>query len=49
MDGVSPSLYKDLTSLKSKNADLKVMVALGGWSFTDPGPWQSVCTFISVA
>jgi chitinase len=43
MDGVSPDLYKDLTGLKSKNANLKVMIALGGWTFTDPGTWQTVC------
>lgn len=37
MDDVSPNIYKELTALKSKNANLKVMIALGGWSFTDPG------------
>jgi len=40
--GVPLELFKEITSLKQKNPDLKVIVALGGWSFNDPGPWQLV-------
>lgn len=42
MDGVSTDIYERLPRLKSKNPNLKVMIALGGWTFNDPGPWQSV-------
>ena len=42
MDGVSPDIYQRLTNTKQTNPNLKVMVALGGWSFTDPGEFQSV-------
>ncbi|RYP44871.1 hypothetical protein DL768_008713 [Monosporascus sp. mg162] len=42
MDGISPELYKQIPNLKYKNPNLKVMIALGGWSFSDPGPWQSI-------
>lgn len=42
MDGVSTDIYERLPKLKSKNPNLKVMIALGGWTFNDPGTWQSV-------
>ncbi|KAG2001597.1 hypothetical protein GB937_010039 [Aspergillus fischeri] len=31
-------LYKRLTDLKQYDPNLKVMIALGGWTFNDPGP-----------
>jgi chitinase len=31
-------LYTQLTSLKKQQPDLKVYIAIGGWTFTDPGP-----------
>ena len=34
--------FGEITSLKQKNPDLKVIIALGGWTFNDPGPWQLV-------
>lgn len=37
MDGLSSKLFSDFTSLKKKNAGLKTVVALGGWTFNDPG------------
>ncbi|KAL2759723.1 glycoside hydrolase family 18 protein [Sodiomyces alcalophilus JCM 7366] len=42
MDGVDPSLYKDVGNVKSRNPNLKLVIALGGWSFSDPGPWQDI-------
>jgi chitinase len=42
MDGVSTTMYKNAAAVKSRNPNLKVLIALGGWSFSDPGIWQSV-------
>ncbi|KAI0190613.1 glycoside hydrolase family 18 protein [Astrocystis sublimbata] len=42
MDGVSPEIYRAAANVKSINPDVKVSIALGGWSFSDPGPWQSI-------
>jgi chitinase len=42
MDGVSTAMYKNAAAVKSKNPNLKVLIALGGWSFSDPGKWQNV-------
>ncbi len=42
MDGIPSTMYSAAANLKSKNPNLKVMIALGGWSFNDPGPWRSV-------
>lgn len=38
-----PGLYTRLTALKAQDPDLKVNIAIGGWSFNDPGP--SATTF----
>ena len=46
MDGVDPGIYERVANMKQQNPDLKVMIALGGWSFTDPGEWQNVFTSI---
>jgi chitinase len=35
-------LYRRLTSLKTYDKDLKVMIAIGGWMFNDPGPTATV-------
>ncbi|KAJ5726245.1 glycoside hydrolase [Penicillium malachiteum] len=40
-------LLKRVTQLKTLDPDLKVMIALGGWTFNDPGPTQS--TFSDIA
>ena len=37
MDGLPFELFSDFTALKKKNPGLKVVVALGGWTFNDPG------------
>ncbi|KAJ5710985.1 glycoside hydrolase [Penicillium malachiteum] len=40
-------LLKRVTQLKTLDPDLKVMIALGGWTFNDPGPTQSTFSDIS--
>lgn len=42
MDDLDPNLFNKMAALKRKNKALKVMVALGGWTFNDPGPTQQV-------
>ncbi|KAL2259976.1 hypothetical protein VTK26DRAFT_6171 [Humicola hyalothermophila] len=42
MDDLDPNLFQKMTALKRRNKALKVMVALGGWTFNDPGPTQTV-------
>jgi chitinase len=42
MDDLKPELFEEFTALKSKNPGLKTVVALGGWTFTDPGATQTV-------
>ncbi|RMD40214.1 hypothetical protein DV735_g4912, partial [Chaetothyriales sp. CBS 134920] len=42
MDGLPESLFTDFTDLKKKNPALKTVIAIGGWTFNDPGPTQTV-------
>jgi hypothetical protein len=35
MDGLNASYLADLTSIKSKNPDLKNVIALGSWAFNN--------------
>jgi chitinase len=42
MDGVDPEIFKTIGNVKARNPDLKVVIALGGWTFSDPGPWQAI-------
>jgi chitinase len=44
MDGVPENLLSQITSLKAKNPSLLVSIALGGWTFTDPGTYRNVFT-----
>ncbi|OCL10883.1 glycoside hydrolase family 18 protein [Glonium stellatum] len=44
MPDVSPKMFGRVTDLKEKNNNLKVMIALGGWFYTDPGQYQEVFT-----
>lgn len=41
------SLYTRLTDLKNQDPDLRVNIAIGGWSFNDPGP--TATTFSDLA
>ncbi|KAG9251358.1 putative class V chitinase [Emericellopsis atlantica] len=40
-------LYERVAALKKKDSQLKVMIAVGGWTFNDPGPTQT--TFSDIA
>ncbi|KAK2015704.1 hypothetical protein LZ32DRAFT_689406 [Colletotrichum eremochloae] len=42
MDDLEPGLFSNMTAMKKQNKALKVMVALGGWTFNDPGATQFV-------
>ncbi|KFX92564.1 hypothetical protein V490_05317 [Pseudogymnoascus sp. VKM F-3557] len=42
MDDQDPDLFRQMTAMKSKNPGLKCIVALGGWTFNDPGATQTV-------
>lgn len=42
MDGLSTNVYESIGDIKARNPNLKLLIALGGWKFSDPGPWQSV-------
>ncbi|KAI1505939.1 hypothetical protein F5X99DRAFT_404485 [Biscogniauxia marginata] len=42
MDDLDPDLFSKFTDVKRKNSGLKTVVALGGWTFNDPGPFQNV-------
>jgi chitinase len=42
MDDLDPDLFTQFTDVKKRNSGLKTIVALGGWTFNDPGPFQKV-------
>ncbi|KAI0459849.1 hypothetical protein F5B21DRAFT_511091 [Xylaria acuta] len=42
MDDLDPELFTRFTNVKKRNSGLKTIVALGGWTFNDPGPFQTV-------
>ena len=42
MDGVSPDVYHNVGNVKARNPAIKLIIALGGWTFSDPGPWQEI-------
>ncbi|RMZ83679.1 hypothetical protein DV738_g1033, partial [Chaetothyriales sp. CBS 135597] len=42
MDDLDENLFTKMASLKQRNQGLKVMIALGGWTFNDPGATQNV-------
>ncbi|KAI1180783.1 carbohydrate-binding module family 18 [Nemania sp. FL0916] len=42
MDDLKTDLFEDFTTIKSGNPDLKTIVAVGGWTFNDPGATQTV-------
>lgn len=47
MDQYTASLYKDVTGLKSRQPELQVWIAIGGWAMNDPGPTRT--TFSDLA
>lgn len=42
-----PDLYRQLTQKKLNDPNLKVFIAIGGWTFNDPGP--TATTFSDIA
>ncbi|KAF8457862.1 glycosyl hydrolases family 18-domain-containing protein [Kalaharituber pfeilii] len=42
MDNLAFDLFNKLTDLKKRNSGLKCVIALGGWTFNDPGLTQRV-------
>ncbi|KAH6867367.1 hypothetical protein B0T10DRAFT_572385 [Thelonectria olida] len=38
--GYINSNLQTIGNVKSRNPNLKIVIALGGWTFSDPGPWQ---------
>ncbi|OGM51306.1 brain chitinase and chia [Aspergillus bombycis] len=44
MPDTEEGLFQQVTGVKRKNPNLKVLVALGGWTHTDPGPYREVFT-----
>ena len=47
MDQYTASLYTEVTGLKSRQPDLQVWIAIGGWAMNDPGPTRT--TFSDLA
>ncbi|OGM39528.1 hypothetical protein ABOM_012089 [Aspergillus bombycis] len=48
-DEADAPLYERLTTLKQYDPDLKVMIALGGWTFNDPGPTATIFSDIAAS
>ncbi|KAM7212522.1 putative glycosyl hydrolases family 18 protein [Rhypophila decipiens] len=42
MPGMDAKLFSDFTAIKSRNSGLKTVIAIGGWTHNDPGPYQMV-------
>lgn len=44
MDGVSPDIYSSVGNIKSRNPSIKIIIAIGGWAFNDPGAYRETFT-----
>lgn len=42
MDSQTGTLYSAVSQLKSRDTNLKVWIAIGGWAMNDPGPTRTV-------
>lgn len=42
MPGISPTLYQNVGNVKSKNPSIKIIISVGGWTFTNPGASQEI-------
>lgn len=47
MDAETGKHYREVTGLKSKQPDLEVWIAIGGWAMNDPGDYRT--TFSDLA
>ncbi|KAL2068496.1 hypothetical protein VTL71DRAFT_14833 [Oculimacula yallundae] len=47
MDSDTATRYSDVTALKTRQKDLEVWIAIGGWAMNDPGPTRT--TFSDLA
>lgn len=39
---ITAEMFKRITQLKAQNGNVKILIALGGWTFTDPGSYRTV-------
>jgi chitinase len=44
---LTKDLYARVADVKTRNPDVKVWLSVGGWTFNDPGPFQSVFTLLA--
>ncbi|GFP57665.1 endochitinase [Trichoderma asperellum] len=42
LPGISPTLYQNVGNVKSKNPNIKIIISVGGWTFTNPGASQEI-------
>ena len=47
MDANTATKYKQVSALKSRQKDLQVWIAIGGWAMNDPGPTRTTFSDLS--